>query len=67
MNKHRIKTFAITFIIVGLFTFGFYYLDTHKVVNSIFLGIIGGTVVGSIATLLVPFVRKGDKQDHDAF
>ncbi|WP_416442003.1 hypothetical protein ACH3O9_15370 [Leeuwenhoekiella sp. A16] len=67
MTKQRIKIFIITFLSTGIFTFGFYYLDTHKVVNSIFLGVIGGSVLASLAALLIPFVRKGDKQDHDAF
>ena len=54
----RIKIFLITFLAVLIFVFGFYYLDTHKLVNSLKLGAIGGIVVGTIASLLVPFVVK---------
>ncbi|RXG15248.1 hypothetical protein DSM03_102521 [Leeuwenhoekiella aestuarii] len=54
----RIKIFVITFIAVLIFVFGFYYLDSHKLVNSLKLGVIGGVVVGAIASLLVPFVTK---------
>jgi len=57
MNS-RIKIFVITFLAVLLFVFGFYYLDTHKLINSLKLGVIGGIVVGSMAALLVPFVMK---------
>ena len=61
--KNRIRIFSITFLAVSLFTFGFYYLDTHEFVNALILGAIGGVVVASLAALLVPFVRKGmDKQ-----
>ncbi|RXG24144.1 hypothetical protein [Leeuwenhoekiella marinoflava] len=54
----RIKIFLITFIAVLIFVFGFYYLDSHKLVNSLKLGVIGGIVVGAMASLLVPFVTK---------
>ena len=54
----RIKNFLITFIAVLIFVFGFYYLDSHKLVNSLKLGVIGGIVVGAMASLLVPFVTK---------
>ena len=63
--QHRVKTFIITFLAVGAFVFGFYYLDTQEFVHSIFLGIIGGTVVGAIAAILVPFVIKGQKHDAE--
>ena len=46
------------FTLVLLFVFGFYYLDTHKLVNSLKLGVVGGIVVGAMAALLVPFVLK---------
>lgn len=53
--------FAIIFICAALFVFGFYYIDTHNVLNSILLGIIGGTVIGAIGSILLPFVQKRDK------
>tara|TARA_Y100000815_G_C13228468_1_gene457092 strand:+ start:167 stop:346 length:180 start_codon:yes stop_codon:yes gene_type:complete len=56
--KQRSKIFIITFIIVTAFVFGFYYLDTHKVFNSLKLGAIGGIVIAAMAALLVPFVIK---------
>ncbi len=56
--KQRPKIFMITFIIVTAFVFGFYYLDTHKVFNSLKLGAIGGIVIAAMAALLVPFVLK---------
>ena len=57
MTQH-IKIFLITFIAVSLFVFGFYFLDTHNVLNALQLGAIGGIVVGTMAALLVPFVLK---------
>ena len=54
----RINIFLITFLVVTLFVFGFYYLDTHNLLNSLQLGGIGGIVVGTMAALLVPFVLK---------
>ncbi|MAW95288.1 MULTISPECIES: hypothetical protein [unclassified Leeuwenhoekiella] len=62
--KPRIKIFTLTFIAVALFVFGFYYLDTHEIMNSVKLGVIGGVVVGAIAAILIPFVLKGHKQEH---
>jgi len=56
--RPRLKIFLITFTLVLLFVFGFYYLDTHKLVNSLKLGVVGGIVVGAMAALLVPFVLK---------
>lgn len=56
--QSRIKIFAITFLAVLIFVFGFYYLDTHQLFNSLKLGVIGGVVLGAMASLLVPFVLK---------
>tara|TARA_R110002020_G_scaffold216986_1_gene424802 strand:- start:1651 stop:1860 length:210 start_codon:yes stop_codon:yes gene_type:complete len=55
---HRIKIFAVIFICSALFVFGFYYLGSHNALNSVLLGIIGGSVLGGLGSLLLPFVRN---------
>jgi|AntDeeMinimDraft_5_1070356.scaffolds.fasta_scaffold02386_2 uncharacterized membrane protein len=57
MSK-KLKVFLVLFFLVGLATFFMYYESTGNLVNSVFLGIIGGTVVGAIVSLAIPFIKQ---------
>ncbi len=54
----RVRLFLLVFFIVGIATFIMYYIASNSMWDSIFLSIIGGTVVGSIISLALPFISK---------
>lgn len=59
----RIRLFLIVFFIVGIATFIMYYIASSSIWDSVFLSLIGGTVVGSIISLTLPFISK-QRQKH---
>ncbi|TQD40248.1 hypothetical protein [Haloflavibacter putidus] len=59
----RIRLFLLVFFIVGIATFIMYYIASNSIWDSVFLSLIGGTVVGSIISLALPFISK-QRQKH---